>query len=123
MLVTDPLIRGPSGNMVGGMAGRADAGEPPPRRAEPLPRSFPLTIIARDPSITDERAADPERRILRSAVQVPASRLEPGPRGPRFHVVDFDATTRKLREGYDLAPGARPAAGWGFVDRFREADD
>jgi hypothetical protein len=92
-------------------------------RPEPLPRTFPLTIIARDPSITDGRSTDPVRKILRAQVPVPASRLEPGPRGPRFHVVDFNASTRQLRAGADLAPGERPAPGWGFADRFKKAED
>ena len=34
-------------------------------RAAPLPRTFGLTIIARDPKITDRRSKDPERTILR----------------------------------------------------------
>src|SRR5919106_3040915 len=92
-------------------------------RPDPLPRTFPLTIIARDPSITDQRSTDPTRRILTAEVHVPASRLERGPRGPRFQVVDFDASTRKLRKGADLAPRAQPAPGWGFSDRFQNAED
>jgi hypothetical protein len=89
-------------------------------RPEPLPRAFALKIIARDPSINDARSTDRDRRILRAVVQVPASRRE---RGPRFHVVDFDASTRRLRKVTDLAPPKRPALGWGFADRFKDADD
>jgi hypothetical protein len=92
-------------------------------RPEPLPRTFPLTIIARDPSISDRRSTDPKRKILTAEVQVPASRLERGPRGPRFQVVDYDASTRQLRKGADLAPRARPAPGWGFSDRYKDAED
>jgi hypothetical protein len=92
-------------------------------REEPVPRDFALTIIARDPEITDRRSTDPDRKILRGKVDVPASRLEPGPRGPRFHVVDFDASTGKLNRPTELAPKGRPARGWGFADRFAKADD
>jgi hypothetical protein len=92
-------------------------------RQEPLPRTFSLTIIARDPRITDRRSTDSRRKILRAKVDVPASRLEPGPRGPRFHVVDFDASTGKLHPPTDLAPREEPAPGWGFDDRFVNAPD
>jgi hypothetical protein len=92
-------------------------------RPDPLPRTFPLTIIARDPSIADRRSTDPNRKILTAEVQVPASRLERGPRGPRFQVVDFDVSTRQLRKGADLAPRSQPALGWGFSDRFKNAED
>jgi len=95
-------------------------------RTQPLPRTFPLTILARDPGVLDRRrTVDPARRILRTVVDVPASRLASGPRGPRFHVIDFDPGRkgRRLHRALDLAPGARPAKGWGFVDPYRDADD
>ena len=92
-------------------------------RVQPLPRTFPLTVIARDPRVTDRRSSDPARQILVAEVPVPASRLEPGPRGPRFHVVDFNASTGKLGPATNLAPGRKPAPGWGFRDRFRKATD
>lgn len=94
-------------------------------QAEPLPRTFPLTIIARDPSVKDPLPSDPARRILRTVVKVPASRLEPGPRGPRFHVVDFDPSRAegRLNHPLDLAPGDQPARGWGFADNYLQADD
>lgn len=44
-----------------------------------------LTIIAQDPSIRDAAG-----NVVTSKVQVPNERLEPGPRGHRFHVVDYD---------------------------------
>lgn len=95
-------------------------------RSETLPRTFKLTIIARDPGVTGRRSpADRSRRVLRALVDVPASRLDPGPRGPRFHVVDFDPARRRraLYPPLNLAPGTRPARGWGFTDRYRDADD
>ncbi len=53
-----------------------------------------IGVIAQDPSV------QVDGRVLRSTVSVPAERLEPGPRGTRFHVVDYDATHRRL-----VAPG------------------
>lgn len=91
--------------------------------AEPLPRAFALTVIARDPRVLDRRSTDAQRRILRARVPVPASRLEPGPRGPRFQVVDFDASTGRLGPPTNLARGRRPAPGWGISDRFARSSD
>ena len=57
------------------------------------------------PSVTNRRfSVDPARRILRALVEVPASRLDPG---PRFHVVDFDPARRwrALHPPLNLAPG------------------
>lgn len=61
-------------------------------RQEPLPLTFRFTVVARDPSVKDPDPSSQERRILRTRLDVPASSLQPGPRGPRFHVVDFDAS-------------------------------
>src|SRR5690242_663486 len=55
-------------------------------------RSLALTIVAQDPAVTEEHA----NRILRARVRVPASHLEPGPRGARFHVVDYVAGEQEL---------------------------
>ncbi len=92
-------------------------------RVRPPVRTFELTIIARDPTVEDPRSTDPTRKILRARVEVPASRIEPGPRGPRFHVVDFDASTRRLRQPRQLTPLPDEEAGWGFADPFDRATD
>jgi hypothetical protein len=55
-------------------------------------RSLALTIVAQDPAVKEEGS----RRILRAQVRVPASHLEPGPRGARFHVVDYLGGERDL---------------------------
>jgi hypothetical protein len=47
-------------------------------------------VVAQDPSIV----VDGE--ILTASVRVPAEVLEPGPRGARFHVVDYDGASRLL---------------------------
>src|SRR5947207_1694680 len=83
-------------------------------------RSRQLTIIAQDPSIKDARG-----QIVRARVAVPADWLAPGPRGQRFHVVDYDATAGALLPPVDLTdpaadPGERP---WTCTDAFGDADD
>jgi hypothetical protein len=92
-------------------------------RSVPRPRTVKLTIMARDPSVTDRRSQDPARQILRARVDVPASRLAPGPRGPRLHVVDFNATTRELTPAIDLTTDATTSPEFGQVDRFVDATD
>jgi len=53
------------------------------------PRSqIALRIIAQDPSVKGDND-----KILTATVKIPWSRMEDGPRGARFHVVDFDAAT------------------------------
>lgn len=78
-----------------------------------------VTIIAQDPSVRDEKG-----RIVTARVPVPVDLLEPGPRGQRFHVVDYDATAGVLRPPVDLTDpgvGARERA-WSFKDCFAESD-
>jgi len=58
--------------------------------AGPLPQSRRLTVIAQDPSITVDG------QIVTAELSVPAEVLEPGPRGARLHVVDYDAATGLL---------------------------
>jgi hypothetical protein len=84
----------------------------------PSPREFELTILAQDPSITDPFSKDPDRSILRAKVRVPARTLRPGPRGPRFHLVDYDPTTHTLFPPYELSDGAGAVR-----DRFEDATD
>ena len=46
-----------------------------------------LRVIAQDPSVKGDDGS-----ILTANVRVPWTRMEDGPRGPRFHVVDFDTS-------------------------------
>ncbi len=66
--------------------------EPPDARV-----SGRLSVLAQDPSVTSRGA------VLRAEVAIRPERLEPGPRGPRCWVVDYDATLRRV-----VAPAADP---------------
>jgi hypothetical protein len=90
------------------------------RTPEAARRARKMTIIAQDPLVTDETG-----RIVIAQVNVPVDLLEPGPRGQRFHVVDYDATQGVLSPAVDLRDPAadewdRP---WSYLDRFAGADD
>lgn len=75
------------------------------REHEPVTQTTRLTVIAQDPSI---RVAG---RILTAQVSVPAEVIEPGPRGARFHVVDYDAAQGEIVPPSDLlVPDAFAAA-------------
>jgi len=85
------------------------------RTPEAARRARKMTIVAQDPSVTDAAG-----RIVVAQVDVPVDLLEPGPRGHRFHVVDYDATSGVLRPPVDLRDpaAARPERPWSYADRF-----
>jgi hypothetical protein len=87
-------------------------------RQEPPPRFYEMTVVAQDPLVVGS-----DGKILRTKLQVPATRLEPGPRGDRFYVVDYDVSKRIFNEPADLATGDSPYPGWGFVDAIEKASD
>ena len=62
-----------------------------------------LTIIAQDPGVRDANG-----QILTAEIEVPVEELEPGPRGYRVHVVDFDVSTNTLYRPLELNCGPRP---------------
>jgi hypothetical protein len=74
----------------------------------PVPQTVPVTVIAQDPDI--KRGS----RILTEEIRITAEHLEPGPRGARFHVVDYDSATKtlldpvvmRLEAGQDVYAGA-----------------
>lgn len=68
-----------------------------------------LTIIAQDPAVR-VRETD---KILRARVTVPREPLDPGPRGYRVRVTDYDTAHRTLYAG----------AAIGNLDPFEKADD
>ena len=71
------------------------------REQEPVSQWTQLTIIAQDPSIRVGR------EILTARVAVPAEELLPGPRGARFHVVDYDASQGALVPPAVIGPDDR----------------
>lgn len=50
-----------------------------------------LTVLALDPSVADRNG------ILRTQIEIPNESLLPGPRGYRTFVIDYDATSNRLR--------------------------
>lgn len=79
----------------------------------PLVRTRKMRVVAQDPSV---RAAG--GGILTAAIDVPAEALARGPRGYRVHVIDYDASARRLYP--PLEPSARDA--W-IRDPAAEVDD
>lgn len=83
--------------MIDFLKGEPGAGpQRPRRRAErraseyrPPPRWVEMTVIAQDPTVLLED------KIVRAKVRIPAEAFQAGPRGHRFHVVDYDATRPK----------------------------
>lgn len=84
------------------------------------PAVFPITVIAQDPSIHQHGA---HGKILTTKVRIFAEWLGKGPRSHRFHVVDYDETTREYIEPRDpLASFSGP--GWSpYRDDFEKASD
>lgn len=68
-----------------------------------------LTIVAQDPAIRDSKG-----KILTTRVSLPAEQLDPGPRGYRVHVVDYDTSTRTFYK----APIYKPSLDGYYDDPF-----
>ena len=70
-----------------------------------------MTVLAQDPSVVDPRGP------VRARIPVPAERLQRGPRGHRFHVVDV-----AIGSGAASPPVVLHADGdpWAYVDRWSE---
>lgn len=66
----------------------------------PFYPSRKLTILALDPSVRGGRG------ILRTQIEIPNECLDPGPRGYRVHVIDYDSTTDLFREPARIPAGA-----------------
>jgi hypothetical protein len=62
-----------------------------------------LTIIAQDPGLRVD-----DDRILTTEVDVPLEDLEPGPRGYRVHVIDYDVSTGTLYRPLEWNPVRDP---------------
>lgn len=74
-----------------------------------------MTVIAQDPSVRVAPAPGEPESILTERIKIPAEHLEPGPRGARLYVVDYDSGTGKLRKPAKIGVDGR--------DRFHRADD
>jgi len=74
-------------------------------------RTRKLRIIAQDPAVKRKG------KLLTASVDVPAETLAPGPWGYRVHVIDYDASTRKLYRPPKLDPNGR------FADPYATASD
>lgn len=72
---------------------RLDQFDPEPQRR----RSMIVSLIAQDPTVLVDGSA------IRARVSIPAELTRPGPWGERFHVVDYDATSRELTPPATLA--------------------
>ena len=75
-------------------------------------RTREFTIFGQDPAVRDRSG-----RIVRARIAVPAERLDPGPRGYRVSVVDYDCTHDVLYEPADLDRGGAGR------DPYARADD
>lgn len=62
----------------------------------PLPQHATLTVIAQDPSVRVAPAKGRPERVLVERIRVPAEHLEPGPRGARLYVIDYDSGSGRL---------------------------
>lgn len=63
-------------------------------------RTIDMTIVAQDPAVRDAHGD-----VLKATVPVPADLLLGGPQSHRFHVIDFDISTRRLGPPTDLSLG------------------
>lgn len=73
--------------------------------------TVPMTTFAQDPSVTDGRP-------LLAPVEVPAGRLQRGPRSHRFHVVDIGVGTNKVGAPVKL----HAHSPWTYQDRWAIPD-
>lgn len=71
--------------------------------------AVPMTVFAQDPLVSEN--GEP----VLATVQVPASRLQRGPRSHRFHVVDIAVGTNKAEKPIALHARNEP---WRYVDSF-----
>jgi len=63
----------------------------------PVRQLTELRVIAQDPSIRTRG------KVLTETIRVPAEHLDPGPRGARFYVIDYDTATGRLQTPASVA--------------------
>lgn len=76
-----------------------------------------LTIIAQDPGVRDTN-----NRILTTEIEVPIEDLDPGPRGCRVYVIDYDASTNTLYRPLELNFGRDPYKKPSYEDQPTQQD-
>ncbi len=70
-------------------------------------RTRTMTIVAQDPAIQDPSKQPRDssaraRSVLLATVEVPAEKIEPGPRGHRVYVIDYDAENNHYYKPVDF---------------------
>ncbi len=86
---------------------------------EPDKLVYPMRVVAQDQTVRDT-----DGNPLLARVHVPSNRFDKGPRSHRFHVVDYDASSGKLREPPNIkfpqAPddASEDRKSWGYIDQF-----
>lgn len=78
-------------------------------------RYYRMRILAQDPSIL---ARDDNPLI--ADVDVPADRIEAGPRSHRVRVIDYDSSTGVFTPPAEVDHGDSTVPGWGYADPFSE---
>lgn len=71
------------------------------------------TVLAQDPSVLG-----PGGVALTTTVEAPAERLEPGPKGHRLHVVDYDGSADRFYKSRSESPEKDPYATVTDIDRL-----
>ncbi|HEY5708012.1 MAG TPA: hypothetical protein VIS51_01295 [Solirubrobacterales bacterium] len=75
------------------------ADTPPP--PEPVKQLTELRVVAQDPSV------QAKGEVLTEKIRVPTEHLDPGPRGARFYVLDYDSATGRLQPPATIAPNGK----------------
>ena len=83
----------------------------------PQQRHYQMRVLAQDPSILG-----PSGKPLVADVDVPADRIEEGPRTHRIRVIDYDSSKGVLSAPCPIDDGSSPLAGWGYVDPFGDKE-
>ena len=83
----------------------------------PQQRHYRMRVLAQDPSVFGSSG-----KPLVADVEVPADRIEEGPRTHRIRVIDYDSSKGVLSPPCQIDDGDSPLPGWGYVDPFGEKE-
>jgi hypothetical protein len=84
-------------------------------RVAPLPSTKKYRILAQDPSVRDATGA-----IITAIVEIPYEEVDPGPKGARVHVIDFDASLGVFYPPTEINPATTDR--WLKSDSKQEVD-